>query len=294
MPYTPDATDVANPADVGIKATTAPWEFRTLKIYLASLISGSTAFAALKVTGETLIGTVTSYRAGKLVVKAPSVTSASSTANFHVTSSTPQAADLGGSMALGGYVDAATTDVPFAYLAGRKENSTAGQVGGYLQISVSSGSGAVLDAARISSSGNLLINTTTDYRGGKLVVKAPSLSAASTTANMHISSTDNQGTGLGGSLAFGGFVDVGVTESPFAYIAGRKENAISGNYAGYLSIHTTSASAATNEVLRVTSTGGLIYIPLAAAPASPLEGTVYYDSVLKKLRVFTTVWENLN
>lgn len=45
MPYTPDATDVAQPADTGIKATTAPLEFRTLKILIAALRAGTQAFA---------------------------------------------------------------------------------------------------------------------------------------------------------------------------------------------------------------------------------------------------------
>ena len=35
MPYTPSATDVTNPTDTGIKASTAPAEFRAVKTYLA-------------------------------------------------------------------------------------------------------------------------------------------------------------------------------------------------------------------------------------------------------------------
>lgn len=44
MPYTPDATDVANPADVGIAANTAPSEFRSVKTYLRDLVTGTVDF----------------------------------------------------------------------------------------------------------------------------------------------------------------------------------------------------------------------------------------------------------
>ena len=42
MPYTPDATDIAQPADAGVKASTAAAEFRTLKAYIKNtLLAGA-------------------------------------------------------------------------------------------------------------------------------------------------------------------------------------------------------------------------------------------------------------
>ena len=42
MPYTPDATDTAQPADAGVKASTAAAEFRTLKAYIKNtLLAGA-------------------------------------------------------------------------------------------------------------------------------------------------------------------------------------------------------------------------------------------------------------
>lgn len=38
MPYTADATDVANPTDAGVKASTAAAEFRTIKIYIRDVL----------------------------------------------------------------------------------------------------------------------------------------------------------------------------------------------------------------------------------------------------------------
>lgn len=38
MPYTPDATDVGNPPDTGVKAATAAAEFRTVKLYMRDVL----------------------------------------------------------------------------------------------------------------------------------------------------------------------------------------------------------------------------------------------------------------
>ena len=43
MPYVADATDVAQPADVGVSASTAPLEFRTLKEQLRDYLNGTDA-----------------------------------------------------------------------------------------------------------------------------------------------------------------------------------------------------------------------------------------------------------
>lgn len=38
MPYVPSATDVTQPADAGVPGSTAPSEFRTLKLYIRDVI----------------------------------------------------------------------------------------------------------------------------------------------------------------------------------------------------------------------------------------------------------------
>lgn len=48
------------------------------------------------------------------------------------------------------------------------------------------------------------------------------------------------------------------------------------------------------ERFRVKETGSVRYIPLAAAPAAPEAGEVYYDSSLNKLRCYNgTIWNDL-
>lgn len=69
MPYTPDATDVTNPADVGVQAATAAAEFRALKRYVRDSIlaplgtkapSNNPVFTGtVSMTDATLTGNIT-------------------------------------------------------------------------------------------------------------------------------------------------------------------------------------------------------------------------------------------
>ena len=77
-------------------------------------------------------------------------------ASFNTTDT--QAANKGGQITLGGVVTG-TTQTVFGAIAGRKESSTSGEYKGYLQFSTINGS-SVAEAARIDSSGNFLVNTT--------------------------------------------------------------------------------------------------------------------------------------
>jgi len=106
-----------------------------------------------------------------------------------------------------------------------------------------------------ASAESLGIGATSAYRNGKLVVKAASVSQTSTTANLHISTTDSQAANLGGSIGLGG--QIGGDETPFGYISGRKENSTSGNYAGYLAFATQDSTASVAERMRIDSSGNV-------------------------------------
>jgi len=107
----------------------------------------------------------------------------------------------------------------------------------------------------ISAAGNLLVGATADYRSGKLVVSSTNVSQTSTLANLQITTSDTQAANVGGSLGLGG--QVGGDQTPFGYISGRKENSVSGNYAGYLAFATQNSGAGVAEQLRITSTGNV-------------------------------------
>jgi hypothetical protein len=110
---------------------------------------------------------------------------------------------------------------------------------------------------RLDSSGNLLVGKTSGYRSGKFVVAAANVSQISTLANVHITTTDTQAANIGGSLGLGGLVGGG-DETPFVVISGRKENGVSGNYAGYLAFATQASSASMDERARIDSFGNLL------------------------------------
>jgi hypothetical protein len=112
-------------------------------------------------------------------------------------------------------------------------------------------------AMTLDANGNLLVGTTSGYRSGRLVVKDVNRTQTSTLANLHVSTTDTQAIDVGGSIGLGGQVD-GSNEAPFAYISGRKENGLSGNYAGYFAVSTTEGGAGTNERMRIDSVGNLL------------------------------------
>jgi hypothetical protein len=128
----------------------------------------------------------------------------------------------------------------------------------------------------------VLIGRTAAYRGGALVVQAGNVTPTSTTANFHIHTSTAQGIDVGGSMGLGGLT--GTDESPFGYIAGRKENAISGNYAGYLAFSTQNAAGAVAERLRIDSTGNVLIGTSAAATAKLVvsaagNGTSYINAI---------------
>jgi hypothetical protein len=99
-------------------------------------------------TGET-------YGADKLTIKGSNKgISSSPGGNLAVFTSDSVAADKGGSIVLGGTYSG-TTPYQFAGIAGLKDNSTAGQAGGYLAFYTTNQSNASPERMRLDSSGNL-------------------------------------------------------------------------------------------------------------------------------------------
>jgi hypothetical protein len=120
----------------------------------------------LDASGNLLVGKTSGYRSGKLVVSAANASQTSTLANVHITTTDTQAADVGGSLGLGGQVGGDET--PFGLISGRKENGTSGNYAGYLAFATQNSGAAIAERARIDSSGNFMIGATSS--GNKLLV----------------------------------------------------------------------------------------------------------------------------
>ena len=92
-------------------------------------------------------------------------------------------------------------------------------------------------------------------RSTLLSISGTNQNPASVWTQVGLYSNDSQGADYGGSIGFGG-QDGSTTKQQFAAIKGAKENATSGNYAGYLAFYTRPNGAVTHERMRIHSDGG--------------------------------------
>ena len=80
--------------------------------------------------------------------------------NMSIITTNGQAANLGGSIGLGGKYNAAGNSVLFGQISGRKENATDANSAGYLQFASQPNGGVPTERMRIDSTGNLLVSCT--------------------------------------------------------------------------------------------------------------------------------------
>lgn len=127
------------------------------------------------------------------------------------------------------------------------------------------GNSAWLELLRLNATNELVIGNGTN----KVSVGNPTVAVATTlevhalgvadgatlAPQMRIVDTSAFAINVGGELALGGYQDATPTYRTFAAIKSGKENATSGNRAGYLAVWTGDAAAGLVERLRVSSTG---------------------------------------
>jgi hypothetical protein len=99
--------------------------------------------------------------------------------NVSIVTTDGQAANIGGSIGLGGKFVAAGTSVLFAQISGRKENSTDNNSAGYLQFATQPNGGTPLERLRISSTGNVGIGTTSPSTQGLHILSSAGVGAIS-------------------------------------------------------------------------------------------------------------------
>jgi hypothetical protein len=89
--------------------------------------------------------------------------------NLAIITTTALAANIGGSIGLGGKFVASGLSVLFAHIAGRKENGTDNNSAGYLQFATQTQGGVPTEKMRLNSVGQLLIGKTTPSAAGSLL-----------------------------------------------------------------------------------------------------------------------------
>ena len=159
------------------------------------------------------------------------------------------AANIGGGIGFGGAYTG-TTVTQWASIRGKKLDGTDGNFGGYLAFFTRDNGGPITERSRISATGNLLIGTTNDSGGERLVVTRTVAAAALATAPT-VRLTNATGEGTFNSLHFAGALAdayVGFLDSA---TAATRRVAI-----GVNSLDTLSVNGNGNVLIGTTTDGG--------------------------------------
>lgn len=143
---------------------------------------------------------------------------------------------------------------------------------GTLTLATAAGNGHIVLTP--NGTGNVGVNTTNPAT--RLEV-ADSNVATDSIGNLFVRTTNNQGINIGGQISLGGYYSASNIYT-FGSIAGRKENATSGNVAGYLALSTTTSGGTNTERVRINSDGNVginVTSPLAKLHTV---GQVYIDN----------------
>jgi hypothetical protein len=145
--------------------------------------NGATQALTLDTSGNLGVGTTSPNT--RLNVAGTQLDS-NNTGNIFSIDTASLAANKGGGVLFGGYYTG-TTSTAWAAVSGLKNNSTDGDYGGYLAFKTRANGGSLTEAARIDSSGNLLLGATSQTGGAKI-----SVGGNSSTSRV-VPNTDNVG-----------------------------------------------------------------------------------------------------
>ena len=214
--------------------------------------SGSLAFYNDGTRGMDLtatgLGIGTSSPSTKLVASG-TTTALDSNGQILATVTDAVAADKGGQIMMGGYYTG-TTPTAFGGIAAKKENGTSGSFSGYLQFLTSTGGTGNTEKARIDSSGNLLVGTTTGLYSARITAStsASCASLITTTSAEYSLVALNQGTSGNNGFVIFQTENSPVTRGSITYNRG----------AGLVAYNVTSDYRAKDISGPVTDSGALI------------------------------------
>lgn len=114
--------------------------------------------------------------------------------------------------------------------------------------------GVVSKPVTFLKNGNVGLGTTNP--SAPLQINAANADPNAQASNLFITASDTAAIDKGGSILLGGSY-TGTTQTNWAAIAGRKENASAGDYAGYLNFYTRANGGVPVEKMRITSSGNV-------------------------------------
>ena len=127
-------------------------------------LSGSSAFGNDLVVQSTGVGVGTNSPTSKVDIRGPHGAT-HSRGQLYLSNTESHAVNQGSQISLGGTY-AGTTDTYFGSIAARKENATSGNYAGYLQFGTRGDGTSNAERMRITSTGNVVINTTSPFTVG--------------------------------------------------------------------------------------------------------------------------------
>ena len=193
-------TQITVPIVIGGTATTSDLTFQTTSgvgttgADIHFLVGNNGATEAITILNSGNVGIGTTGPSGKLTIDAASavVNSVETAGALVLRSTTAYGIDIGPQLRFSGQNGGGTNPYAFATIAGRKENATGGEnYAGYLQFSTTAASSSIVEAMRITSTGNVGIGTTGP--GAKLEVAGTTGIKTGTGSNLLSLYDDNAG-----------------------------------------------------------------------------------------------------
>jgi len=216
----------------------------------------ATGTAATNTTGLTLQGTTTGFNRQRIFNTGGDL-------RFGIDSSVGSEA-LTGSAAYSSFIGS-FTNTPFYLVSnsaivgtvsstGLAVTGTLSATGTISNTGASFSGSAAAGSLTLDSSGNLGVGTSSP--AVRCDIQGVGGSLYSANPPLQVWDTQALAADIGGGIAFGGNFS-GSTKTSWAGIAGLKDNATSGNYAGYLAFYTRPNGANKTEVMRLDSSGNL-------------------------------------
>ncbi len=206
--------------------------------------NGSGATERMRITSAGNVGIGTSTPSARVDARVANIADGTDGGIVNIYSTTAQAADVGGKLALGGLYDGSNY-LSFAAVSGRKENSTSGDWSGYMQFSTRRFGGGFAERMRIDSTGNVGIGTTSPTT--KLQIGDLSVADATYQGRIKLEDASSSLQTVGG---------LEYATSSFGAGYGWKINSIDSSGV-HLAFGTRQNSADWTETMRITSAGNV-------------------------------------